>query len=43
MKSFEIYVNGVLEGMTIGSCVRSVEMRLRRFGYKTSQMDIVEV
>lgn len=43
MKKFEIYIHGVLNGWTTGNSCRSVEMRLRSLGYKTSVMDIVEV
>lgn len=43
MKNFEIWVNGHLDGFTSGKSSRSVEMRLRRFGWKTSMIDIVEI
>ena len=43
MKKFEIYINGILNGCTTGKSCRSVEMRLRSLGYKTSIIDIVEV
>ena len=43
MKNFEIWMYGQLYGYTVGSSTKSVEMRLRRFGWKTSQIEIVEV
>lgn len=43
MKTFEIWINGQFDGYTEGCSYKSVEMRLRGLGYKTSQMDIIEV
>lgn len=43
MKTFEIWINGQFDGYAEGRSYNSVLMRLRGLGYKTSQMDIIEV